>query len=390
MYCLRRHSWRSAFTLVELLVVITIIGILMGLLTVGVQGGRESARKAVCTNNLANLSKAIQEHEAKTGFLPTGGWGYCWEGDPRFGFGKYQPGGWIYNILPFLDAVNTRRIGMDEGKAGLLAQKPDAFNSDPTITANAYALLESVPQKIMICPSRRIVKLYPYTSREGMVNGSGLLSAACGVLVAKGDYAANGGSGNPGWGGTSSGSQNSAHGPYSWPGTRDKVDTPTQDSGGGGFIWFNPNSDANGVIYQRSEVRTANILDGLSRTYLVGEKYLEIEEYTRCNSQGDNEHIYTGYNDDNIRFTGPMSPSNQPNDISWQPMRDHYSNPTGSAGTSKTAENTNAFGGPHPAGFNMAFCDGRVVTIQYSIDLNLHKNLGNRADGGTHDPIPTP
>ena len=42
---------RLGFTLVELLVVISIIGILIGLLLPAVQAAREAARRAQCLNN---------------------------------------------------------------------------------------------------------------------------------------------------------------------------------------------------------------------------------------------------------------------------------------------------------------------------------------------------
>jgi prepilin-type N-terminal cleavage/methylation domain-containing protein len=60
----RATSQRSAFTLVELLVVITIIGMLMALLLPAVTGARESARRALCMNNLKQLVTATQKYGA--------------------------------------------------------------------------------------------------------------------------------------------------------------------------------------------------------------------------------------------------------------------------------------------------------------------------------------
>ena len=39
------------------------------------------------------------------------------------------------------------------------------------------------------------------------------------------------------------------------------------------------------------------------------------------------------------------------------------------------------FGSAHTAGFHMAFCDGSVRKMNFSIDPALHKQLGNRNDG---------
>src|SRR5450830_1653987 len=94
-----RNQKSAAFTLVELLVVITIIGILIALLLPAVQAAREAARQTQCRNNLKQLSLGCLNHEQILGFFPSGGWGATWVGDPAR-IGNRQPGSWAYAILP--------------------------------------------------------------------------------------------------------------------------------------------------------------------------------------------------------------------------------------------------------------------------------------------------
>ncbi len=61
---------RFGFTLVELLVVITIIGMLVALLLPAVQAVRENARQVQCTNNLKQISLATMAHETSKGQFP--------------------------------------------------------------------------------------------------------------------------------------------------------------------------------------------------------------------------------------------------------------------------------------------------------------------------------
>src|SRR6516165_11394357 len=65
-----RAARRRAFTLVELLVVITIIGILMSLLLPAVQSARESARKLQCSNNIRNLGLALNQYHTSFKIFP--------------------------------------------------------------------------------------------------------------------------------------------------------------------------------------------------------------------------------------------------------------------------------------------------------------------------------
>src|SRR5450756_1612071 len=97
----KTDSDQAGFTLVELLVVMSIISVLIGLLLPAVQAAREAARRTQCINNLHQIGLAVLQHEVATRHFPTGGWGSLWLGDPDRGTDEKQPGGWIYNILPY-------------------------------------------------------------------------------------------------------------------------------------------------------------------------------------------------------------------------------------------------------------------------------------------------
>ena len=136
---------RRAFTLVELLVVIAIIGILIALLLPAVQAAREAARRMQCSNHLKQLGVAAHGHASATRRFPTGGWGYAWIGNPTRGTDRRQPGGWIYNLLPYLEQKHLHAMPIGQ----TLAEKKAATS---TLISTAVATMN--------CPSRRAAQPY--------------------------------------------------------------------------------------------------------------------------------------------------------------------------------------------------------------------------------------
>ncbi len=348
---------RTAFTLVELLIVIAIIGLLIQLLLPAIQASRERARKTQCQNHLKQIGLATQMHLNTHGFFPSGGWSGAYLADPHRGYGREQPGGWLFSLLEYMEESTLRTAA----KSGRLQDFP--------LAEGLQSLYQSAPP-IFYCPSRREARPYPF-KRSG--NGPWSLSVAQGVLllpaVTKSDYAANSGDS------IYSAAEQFSDEPQMWvPKSYDALKAEPQE-------WTNtadPQSTyfQNGVSFYRSEVRAAQLVDGLSKTYLCGEKFLAPDFYDDVNvsnspaMMGDNQSAWAGFEWDNHRVA--WNPNSRWPVEAYQPRQD---------GPDAGFTGNFAFGSAHPGSLNMAYCDGSVRAVDYDIDTEVHRRQANRLDG---------
>lgn len=340
---MRIRMCRRGFTLVELLVVIAIIGVLVALLLPAVQAAREAARRTQCANQLKQIALAWQMHHDAQQYLPSAGWGYSWIGDPDRGFGKNQSGGWAYSCLPYLEATNIHDLG--SGATG--QAKTDALTR-----------LSQTPLSTLYCPARRAPQAYQ--NPDEPYDGYNYEGAP---TLARSDYAANlGPRARPGFGDPPALSSQWFQGP-----------PPAEADRGEGFQTskFDAFSYLLGVTYQRSEIEFQHVSDGLSNTYMVGEKYVNPDYYLGGQSSdfaqkdiGDDQGPWVGDDLDNNRLTGPLTFANA------LPTRDQPG-----------LQWYFAFGSAHPDTFFMAMCDASIHAISFDVDPAVHHARGTRNGG---------
>ena len=104
------RSRRDGFTLIELLIGLSILTTLGVLFLPAIQSARESSRLATCRNHISQLSKGMLQHEHFQGYFPSAGWSPSWLGVADRTGDSAQPGGWAYDILPYIDETATRNL----------------------------------------------------------------------------------------------------------------------------------------------------------------------------------------------------------------------------------------------------------------------------------------
>jgi prepilin-type processing-associated H-X9-DG protein len=331
---------RSAFSLVELLVVVGIIGMLVALLLPAVQAARESARRSACSNNLKQIGLALQNHHDARGSFPSGivfsstltaamvADGGMTDfrflgGSPAWGamILPYAEQSDVYDNLPFTQATWARH-----------SSSSVTFTTSTIVSTSTSVTAKPLP--VYSCPSDTLKK----TSLGGNMGPS--------------NYVGN-------YGVPPAGTWNGVAGP----------------------LTGQPLPNVSGVLYHGSAISMKNITDGTSKTFLVGEISTQQRGYGSdsgsLNGQGAgvwpavpvqlkcDEHV--------LRQCDAGHPLN-----SNFPDSRIFGGPTGG--------DADGFGSRHPGGAQFVMCDGAVRFIPENIQsqtapLGTYQRLSHRADG---------
>ncbi len=148
-----------AFTLVELLVVISIIGILMGLLLPAVNSARESARRLQCCNNFKQIGLAVIAYEGAMEAYPPA------TSDRNNLAETGHRENWVVMALPYMDqqTLYNEITGILGESSSRSMSGNDTLSSDTTVKMSNLRATELAFFK---CPS-------DLNSRTPYVNGNG-------------------------------------------------------------------------------------------------------------------------------------------------------------------------------------------------------------------------
>ena len=325
---------RRAFTLVELLVVIAIIGVLVALLLPAIQAAREAARRSQCSNNLKQMGLALHNYHDTYNSFPAGAWVFNTAGtapapsttDCTSGNGRRAP--WSVAILPFMELQSL----YDECE---MTRDFIGSNGDTTTNEGRNRAVWQTRVATYQCPS--------FPARSNPNNHSNYFGVMGGGDTALG-YCQS-------------------------------------DNVGRRFY-------RNGVLYQNSSTRMADIIDGTANTFLVGE-----QRYQTLSGARTDAHRMGWASTNrggNSATTGTLAAAQLPinifaghggtHDTTWGSSQVNPAPP----GANGMAQRT--FGSLHPGGCHFVMADGTVRFLTENVDLNLYYYLAIRDDGQAITP----
>ncbi|MDP6720542.1 MAG: DUF1559 domain-containing protein [Pirellulaceae bacterium] len=286
---------RKAFTLVELLVVIAIIGILVALLLPAVQAAREAARRMSCSNNMKQIGLALHNYHDTHKRFPMGWIGL--EANTNRPLAEGQPGwAWGSYSLPYLEQENV---------SDNLIQ----FTRPLLDPVNQAARETYLP--VFRCPSDTPAEKRFVLGQEGSPATPLVSLAAASYIGVFGTFELEDCEGLP----------------------------------------LGAECRGDGIFYHLSSVRFADILDGTTNTFAVGERSAQygFSTWTGVAEGGDEA------------FARVLGIADHP------PNDDHG--------------HLDDFSSQHPAGTNFLLADGSVRLITETIDLNIYRAFATRAGG---------
>lgn len=316
---------RKAFTVTELLVVITVILVMIGLLLPAIQSARESARRVQCQNQLKQVIIGLHNYHDSVRVLPPA---YPGGFDPYLDDKRW---GWATFLLPFIEQQALYEQ-LDPARDGLFHV---VFNPVKR------SLLET-PVSTYLCPSDD-----SGTRADINRDFSGPASAAAGRSAAmfhpnhlgfragKSNYVCNFGS--------------------FW----------RPDYG----IWSDLELRGDGVMGCNTRVRLTDISDGTSNTLAIGERnyrnhaavWAGVEAWNQCTSQGVSMVAGTAY----YRLNSPAS------------AYPYTCDGVGASG----------FSSSHPGGANFAMCDGAIRFISSDIEFRNRERVGKVSKIGLYQRL---
>lgn len=327
---------RRAFTIIELLVVISIIGVLAGLLLPAISQARETARRASCVNRLRELSIATTLHHDTLKYYPPARF-VARPDTPEAGRCGAESPSWFARILPYMGEAAT-------GKKWDFSQ-PWYAHSEPVRT---------LAPDVFFCPSRR--GSHP---RLGEINlpkkddRPPLLPCGCLSFVpppskdvdpmVKGslsDYAGN-------------------HGDLSPGATGAATDFYYGGNGTGVIVSSQPDCRDGMPIGPADRLASADVHDGFSNTLFIGEKFIPIDALRR-------------FPEDTPAYDGNHLPASARVVGVGQRL---------AQGPRDIVANTYSFGSWHPGGANFAMVDCSVRFVSDTTDTAVLSALAHRYDG---------